>query len=82
MGEWIDVQQKGPMQPLEKTIAEALRPAKVDSVKISLDQQGAVVRLPKSQIALATGMQGSNVRLAERLLRTPIRLREHNEGRP
>lgn len=75
----IGVQKQGPM---EEMIAEALHPATVDPMKISLDQQGAVVRLPKGKMGRATGKQGNNVQLAERLLRTPIRLREDNEARP
>ena len=45
LGEWIDVQKHGPIREM---IAEALRPAKIDPMKISLDRQGAVgVRFDK-----------------------------------
>ena len=57
-------------------IAKALRPATVDPVKISFDQDGAIVRLSQNQISQAKGKNGINIRFAERLLKTPIRLRE------
>ena len=73
LGERVDVQKRGSMQEM---IAKALRPATVDPVKISFDQDGAIVRLSQNQISQAKGKNGINIRFAERLLKTPIRLRE------
>ena len=73
LGERVDVQKRGSMQEM---IAKALRPATVDPVKISFDQDGAIVRLPQNQISQAKGKNGINIRFAERLLKTSIQLRE------
>ena len=73
LGERVEVQKPGSMQEM---IAEALRPATVDPVKISFDQDGAIVRLSRNQLSRAKGRDGANLRLAECLLKTPIRLRE------
>ena len=73
LGERVEMQKPGAMQEM---IAEALRPATVDPVKISFDQDGAIVRLSQNQLSRAKGRDGTNLRLAECLLKTPIRLRE------
>ena len=73
LGERVEVQKPGSMQEM---IAEALRPATVDPVKISFDQDGAIVRLSRNHLSRAKGRDGANLRLAECLLKTPIRLRE------
>ena len=72
LGERVEVQKPGSMQEM---IAEALRPARVDPVKISFDQDGAMVRLSRNQLSRAKGRDGTNLRLAECLLKTPIQLR-------
>ena len=72
LGERVDVQKRGSIQGM---IAEALRPATVDPVEISFDQDGATVRLPRNHLSRAKGRDGTNLRLAECLLKTPIRLR-------
>ena len=72
LGERVEVQKPGSMQEM---IAEALRPAEVDPMKISFDQDGAIVRLSRNQLGQAKGGDGTNLRLTENLLKTPIRLR-------
>ena len=55
---------------LERFIANALSPAKVDSVKIEGDT--ATVECPADQFSLAIGRDGQNVRLAWKLTFTKI----------
>ncbi len=57
-------------EDLEKFVANALSPAKVDSVKISGDV--ATVECPSDQLSLAIGRDGQNVRLASKLTGTKI----------
>ena len=73
LGERVEVQKPGSMQEM---IAEALRPAEVDPANIGFDQDGAIVRLSRNQLSRAKGRDGTNLHLAECLLKTPIRLRE------
>ena len=73
LGERIEVQKRGSIQEM---IVKALHPAMIDPMKISFDQHGAIVRLSQNQISRAKGRDGTNLRLAESLLKTPIRLRE------
>lgn len=54
----------------ERFVANALSPAKVDSVKI--DDDTAVVETPADQLSLAIGRDGQNVRLAWKLTRYKI----------
>lgn len=78
LGERVEVQKPGSIQEM---IAEALRPVEVDPMKISFDQDGAIVRLSRNQQSRAKGRDGTNLRLAESLLKTPIRLREDKGAR-
>lgn len=57
-------------EDLEKFIANALSPAKVESVKVSGDT--ATVECPADQFSLAIGREGQNVRLAWKLTGTKI----------
>ncbi len=57
-------------EELEKFVANALSPAKVDSVKISGNT--ATVECPSDQLSLAIGRDGQNVRLAWKLTETKI----------
>lgn len=52
---------------IEKYIANALSPAKVDKIKISKKDKKAVVYVPEDQLSLAIGKNGQNVRLASKL---------------
>ncbi len=72
LGERVEVQKPGSMQEM---IAEALRPAEVDPANIGFDHDGAIVRLSRNQLSRAKGRDGTNLHLAECLLKTPIRLR-------
>ncbi|PKN03105.1 transcription termination/antitermination protein NusA [Candidatus Dojkabacteria bacterium HGW-Dojkabacteria-1] len=57
-------------EDLERFVANALSPAKVDSVKISGDT--ATVECPSDQLSLAIGRDGQNVRLAWKLTEIKI----------
>lgn len=57
-------------EELERFVANALSPAKVDSVKIVDDT--ATVKCPSDQLSLAIGRDGQNVRLAWKLTGTKI----------
>lgn len=57
-------------EKIEKFVANALSPAKVDSVKISGNT--ATVECPSDQLSLAIGRDGQNVRLAWKLTDTKI----------
>lgn len=57
-------------EDLEKFVANALSPAKVESVKVSGDT--ATVECPADQFSLAIGRDGQNVRLAWKLTGTKI----------
>ncbi|AKM82780.1 TPA: transcription termination/antitermination protein NusA [Candidatus Berkelbacteria bacterium] len=48
-------------------IINALSPAKVDKVKLSKEEQRAIVYVPDDQLSLAIGTGGQNVRLASKL---------------
>lgn len=51
----------------EKFIKNALSPADVVSCDVNLEEKSAVVIVPNTQVSLAIGKQGQNVRLAARL---------------
>jgi len=57
-------------EELERFVANALSPAKVDSVKITGDT--ATVECPSDQLSLAIGRDGQNVRLAWKLTEIKI----------
>ena len=48
-------------------IAASLSPSKVLNVEINFDEKSAKVTVPESQLSLAIGKSGQNVRLAARL---------------
>ncbi len=64
-GEKIDI-VKWSSDPRE-FIANALSPAKVDSVEINEEEKAARVIVPDHQLSLAIGKEGQNARLAARL---------------
>ncbi|MDR9757567.1 MAG: transcription termination factor NusA [Thermacetogeniaceae bacterium] len=64
-GEKIDI-VKWSSDPRE-FIANALSPAKVDSVEIDEEEKAARVIVPDHQLSLAIGKEGQNARLAARL---------------
>lgn len=64
-GEKIDIVRWN--ENIDKFIGEALSPAKAVSVKIDEEAKTALVIVPDSQLSLAIGKSGQNVRLAARL---------------
>jgi transcription termination/antitermination protein NusA len=64
-GEKIDIVRWN--ERSERFIAEALSPAKVVSVTCDEEPKSALVIVPDSQLSLAIGKSGQNVRLAARL---------------
>ena len=64
-------------------IAAALRPAKVLAVEISEDEneKAARVAVPDSQLSLAIGKEGQNVRLAARLTGWKIDIKSESQAR-
>jgi N utilization substance protein A len=54
-------------EEINKFIASALSPAKVDSVVINESEKSATVYVPEDQLSLAIGKEGQNVRLAAKL---------------
>lgn len=64
-GEKIDIIEYN--EDLSVFIANALAPAKVESVEINQDSHTAFVKVAADQLSLAIGKSGQNVRLAARL---------------
>ena len=62
-------------------ITEALSPAKAMSVTINEEANSAYVVVPDSQLSLAIGKEGQNVRLAARLTGWRIDIRSENQDR-
>ncbi|MDI9639388.1 transcription termination factor NusA [Kamptonema cortianum] len=56
-------------------ILNALSPAKVNSIRLNPEEQSAYVIVPESQLSLAIGRGGQNVRLAARLTDWKIDIR-------
>jgi N utilization substance protein A len=52
---------------MQRYLASALSPAKVSEVRLNEEERRAVVIVPESQLSLAIGKEGQNVRLAARL---------------
>jgi N utilization substance protein A len=52
---------------MQRYLASALSPAKVSEVRLNDEERRAVVIVPESQLSLAIGKEGQNVRLAARL---------------
>ena len=62
-----------------KFISEALSPAKASSVTVSEETKTALVIVPDSQLSLAIGKSGQNVRLAARLTGWRIDIRSESQ---
>ncbi len=60
-------------------ITNALGPAKVNSIKLDVDSKSAFVVVPDSQLSLAIGRGGQNVRLAARLTDWKIDIRSEQQ---
>lgn len=61
-------------------ITNALSPAKVNSIKLDEDAKSAYVVVPDSQLSLAIGKGGQNVRLAARLTEWKIDIRSEAQA--
>lgn len=61
-------------------ITNALSPAKVNSIKLNEDEKSAFVVVPDSQLSLAIGKGGQNVRLAARLTEWKIDIRSDSQA--
>ncbi len=63
-----------------KFITDALSPAKVNSIKLNVDERSAYVIVPDNQLSLAIGKGGQNVRLAARLTEWKIDIRSEAQA--
>jgi N utilization substance protein A len=61
-------------------IMNALSPAKVNSIKLDLENKSAYVIVPDTQLSLAIGRGGQNVRLAARLTEWKIDIRSEAQA--
>jgi N utilization substance protein A len=68
-------------QPNE-LVANALGPARVNSVSIDVDSRTATVMVPASHLSLAIGKDGQNARLAARLTGWRIDIKGEADGDP
>jgi len=76
-GEKIDIVRWN--DNIEKFIGEALSPAKAVSVSCEEETKTALVIMPDSQLSLAIGKSGQNVRLAARLTGWRIDIRSESQ---
>jgi N utilization substance protein A len=76
-GEKVDIVEWD--EDLEVFIAEALSPARVQSVRFEDDETTAVVIVPDHQLSLAIGKEGQNARLAARLSGYRIDIRSESQ---
>jgi transcription termination/antitermination protein NusA len=61
-------------------IESALSPAKVNFIKLNLDEKSAYCVVPDNQLSLAIGKGGQNVRLAARLTEWKIDIRSESQA--
>jgi N utilization substance protein A len=61
-------------------ITNALSPAKVNSIKLNPDEKSAYCVVPDTQLSLAIGKGGQNVRLAARLTEWKIDIRSESQA--
>lgn len=61
-------------------ITNALSPAKVNSIRLNEEERSAYVIVPDSQLSLAIGKGGQNVRLAARLTEWKIDIRSETQA--
>lgn len=61
-------------------IINALSPAKVNSIKMNMEERSAYVIVPDTQLSLAIGRGGQNVRLAARLTDWKIDIRSEQQA--
>ncbi|MDR0288366.1 MAG: transcription termination factor NusA [Clostridiales bacterium] len=78
-GEKIDIIKWSPM--IEEFICSSLSPAKVVRVDINDEDKSALVIVPDSQLSLAIGKEGQNVRLAAKLTNWRIDIKSESKLR-
>ncbi len=61
-------------------IMNALSPAKVNNIKLNVEEKSAFVVVPDGQLSLAIGKGGQNVRLAARLTEWKIDIRSESQA--
>lgn len=61
-------------------IINALSPAKVNSIKLNVDEKSAFCVVPDNQLSLAIGKGGQNVRLAARLTEWKVDIRSEGQS--
>jgi transcription termination/antitermination protein NusA len=61
-------------------IQNALNPAKVNNIKLNIDEKSAYCTVPDNQLSLAIGKGGQNVRLAVRLTEWKIDIRSESQA--
>lgn len=76
-GEKIDIVRWS--EDMNRYLASALSPAKVSRVLLEEEQQAATVIVPDTQLSLAIGKEGQNVRLAARLTGWRIDIRSETQ---
>jgi len=76
-GEKIDIVRWS--DDMARYLASALSPARVNEVRIDEDQKTATVIVPDTQLSLAIGKEGQNVRLAARLTGWRIDIRSETQ---
>jgi transcription termination/antitermination protein NusA len=67
-------------EDMKQFIIDALSPAKVNSIKMNPPEKSAYVVVPDSQLSLAIGKGGQNVRLAARLTDWKIDIRSESQA--
>jgi N utilization substance protein A len=76
--EKIDIVRWSPN--MSQFVAESLSPAKVTSVTVNEEKKSCYVLVPDSQLSLAIGKSGQNVRLAARLTGWRIDIRSESQA--
>ena len=69
-------------EQIERFVGESLSPAKAVSVTCDQETKTALVLMPDSQLSLAIGKSGQNVRLAARLTGWRIDIRSESQATP
>lgn len=73
-GEKVDIIEWD--EDIEKFLAQAISPAKADTIDINEEEKSAVIHVISDQLSLAIGKAGQNVRLAVKLTGWDINIQE------
>lgn len=73
-GEKVDIIEWD--EDIEKFLAQAISPAKADTIDINEEEKSAVIHVVSDQLSLAIGKAGQNVRLAVKLTGWDINIQE------